>query len=209
MRWAILAALLLGVSAARAIPDGEKPVEHVKKRFAAEIKCGGPARDPNRAWCPVTKMGSQPLSLPPAPAVLLGFSMSMLDGDSVVRQMGKNGQLAVLCFRPGKVEAKLTRLEESDDTRRAQLAPVKPLVSAALADEAKTIPLPAALFGELQEICKSGPHNAEDLLVDGTLDQKLDGAPLSRVGSSYVIFTVSSSTRTQVAVVSAAPLEKK
>lgn len=210
MRAALVIFVLLGASIALALPDGVELVGHVRKRFADEIKCSGPSRDANRAWCPVTKTGTQPLTLPQSPAMYLGLATSMLDGDSVVRQIGKYGGLAVLCLQPGKVEAKLTSIEESDDDRRKLLAPVHASVAAALADESKTIPLPEAVLTELRQICKARAHNAEDTEVDGTADQSYrEAARLFRVGSAYVVLRESTSTRTLVAVVSVAPLEKK
>ena len=196
---------------ATALPEGEEPIGHIKRRFAAELKCAPGSADPNRSWCPVLRAQSEKLTLPSARTAYLGLSMSMLDGEPVLRQMAKTSELAVLCVGPSAGEAKLPRIRESGDERKRLLAPVRAQVMKFLQSEsAGAIDLPPDLFSEIQGECQvTLATHGEDTQVDNSIAQNREGGSLFRVGTAYVVMQASSSTRTQVAVVSTAALRKR
>jgi hypothetical protein len=188
---------------AHATPDDQKVDAYLRKIFAAEIKCAAGSTDANRAWCPVTRTGTEKLTLPAAKTLLLGFSTSILGGDSVLRQLGKSTDLAVLCLGPEPGDAKLVRLLEPSDERTQQFAPIKAALTKSLQGAAGPIDVESKLYDELQtRFCADyHKHSGEETAVET--------AALYRVGSAYVVIDETSSTRTQVAVIAAAPLRRK
>ncbi len=116
---------------AQGITDAESA--DVGKRFAAEIKCDG--KDLERAWCPVTKAGSQAFQAPATVTTFLGLSAEIPDGQPVVAALLKTTSVSALHLGP--TTARLTSLRPSNEDEKKQMLPVLMALANALKNNTK------------------------------------------------------------------------
>ena len=135
-RGLLLALLLLGTSGAARADDGA-----LAARFAAEIKCEPGARDLQRGWCAVTKIGKAPFAAPTTATTYLGLSMELRDGAKVAPSLLDTTQPAALHVGPSGV--RLTSLKPSNEEEKKEMLALVFAIAKALKDGASD-PLPAS-----------------------------------------------------------------
>jgi hypothetical protein len=190
--------LLLGSVAlakpALADPLTDAAVQDVAKRFSTELICAGPAQQSagylNRHWCPVTKIAtSGPFSAPAGRRTLLGLSMAVRPGDSVIHAAMGTTDLAILTVGPQGVL--LTTLKPSNDQERASLGKVVGSLAMVVKGKTTTVDVPADLQGYLKSFDSKPLHPIKPLAAGGEYTAKIPARIYHITGTlsgeSYVV----------------------
>ena len=165
-------------------PLTDASVAAIAKRFAASIKCGAKDKDPQRAWCAVTKVDKAAFKAPKETSTLLGLSVELPDDADVNTQL--LGTTSVSALHLGSATAKLTSLKPSNEQEAKDMVPVLFDIAGALKMDGKSIGVTKDLNDYLtSERAKPGnPMKAAGKSMEYTA--KLPSR-LYQVGNAYVV----------------------
>jgi hypothetical protein len=192
-----LVIMLVGLAApgiAAAEPLNDATVNDVAKRFAAELKCSGPADESpgylNRHWCPVAKVASSGAFKAPAERrTLLGLSMAVRKNDSIVKSALATTDLAILTVGPEGVL--LTSLKPSNEQEKQSLGKVVVSLAFVVKGKSKTVDVPADLQDYLNSFASKPLHPLEPLPAgaqySGKIPSRIYHLTGTLSGESYVV----------------------
>ena len=118
-------------------PLTDASIAAIAKRFSASIKCGAKEKDPQRAWCAVTKVDKAAFKEPKDTTTLLGLSVELPEGADVNTQL--LGTTTVSALHLGAAAVKLTSLKPSNEQEAKDMLPVLFDIAAALKLDGKAI----------------------------------------------------------------------
>ena len=202
---------LMALTAIAHADYADHPEVALRARFAKEIKCDGKDKnDKNGYWCPASKMGTEKLALPAAKSVFLGFTTRVYDDRTIVKELDRSLELAVLCLGTGKYQGKLVRIEEQDEARTKLMAPVRDAAKKALTGGAKDVVVAPAVYDELQDLCRDyAPVSGEQAMIDSSPEQTESGGALFKTGAAYTTMILDDgATAIQVGVFAAIDVKK-